>query len=442
MSVDAAPTPRIDARSTIDAADATIDATPPIDAVPQPVAITAIDNATHEALQGAEVVFQNPDGTVIEQTTDSAGTASATVAAGASVTVIEVDTSTFRGQPVNSYLLRSVEGVQPGDAITIDALDPNPFNLRQAFFSVHGANYVTLDVPEIADAAFIWVVPLCDVGNGFPAEGANTTSISVEVSLDCTSAALWIIAFDASNAAIATIQIDSQSLPSNGTLTITQPWSTVSPNVLNLDHLTGLTFDQLSLNVDRGDGNWLPLPELSIVLADPSQDSVSISIPPIGVDYVTTAEFHDDLGGGELWTSIAANIEDLSFDIGGTAIPWIDQAQSYDSTSRQLTWTESAGTAPDAVIADSQYIDSNNESIEWTIVAPGDVVNLTVPTLPTLYAGLDVPIGQSNVFSVTLFAALPSLSYDVARTSPMFGFAPLPNASLGVSATVESFATN
>src|SRR5580658_2025808 len=102
--------PKSDAPKSIDSKD--IDAAP--DAAPTGTVSIAVDN-NGSAVVGATVYFQDADSTVVSNTvTGSDGTASATIAEGGFVTVIEPE-------PADSeQFLDTFSGVKPNDKLTLE----------------------------------------------------------------------------------------------------------------------------------------------------------------------------------------------------------------------------------------------------------------------------------------------------------------------------------
>jgi hypothetical protein len=383
--------------------DAAIDAAP----VRGTVRVTVFDpSGTGAPAVGANVVFLDPDGTLVERAqTDTAGRAEADVLPGASVTSVVLNNM--------SYQLQTVLAARPGDDIVLGVKNGDTGT----------AGSFTVSFPAHAGATSYAVADPCSI-RAFPAPTTGAPPpVTLTISNHCrlNTMELVVIPQDASGP-MASIAKNNVAFVNGGSTAITGSYQI-------LRNLTS-SYTNINPNVTM----------LTAARATPDDFGFAISetISTPGTTAVISLTGPQTTGGQLITTvgnatralqlvrqSISGMAATYGLDLGATLLPWIDTPTYDTSAGKVVIPVDATGTSsakPDLVRIAATYrrTDVNNvtTTFNWTLHAP-EAVDIVLPQLPVELGGLNPTASDSvRITSAFLIEADSLAGYDAARSDP------------------------
>lgn len=395
------------------APDAAVD---PDVANPPDAASPTVSLAAPLSPSNSRVYFQNADSTlVMSATLDPDGNASAVMAAGGFVTLVEPD-----GQ---DFAVTTWAGVKPGDQLVFD-------RVPRVFVSTS----ITIPVDVGHDVTHYIVYSTCG-GYAMGAQPPSDTTVAVMLRFaSCPSVDLMVMGVDANEHAKVSFYVPDQLLTPNGSLDLSS--KTYSPTVPRTYTVTNNPNPTLEIHVAHD--YWTAKrvmsgqPGLFSITGNPATGSQDLpALPAGGFDSV---EFKQNLPHAQLklidWGGTGA---DFAFDWTSSVLPQLQTSPQYDFASHTVTWTTVPGGAtPDFGGA---MLGVRRGGVRWTWENFGPSTDsATFPILPTDLADLNVV--ASDMMSIEYIDLLKTPGgWDAAR--PIIELGP-PRATTPVGQTLVS----
>ena len=369
------------------------------------VSMTVFDQAGTGAVDvGVPVVFINPDGTLVATVaTDSTGKASADVMPGASVTVVQANTST------NNTVLQTVLGAQPGD------------NLR-----------IGVEVPGTAVGAFtVNFTPIAGVVNSYsvigpcfppaPATG-GTATLMMFANCKLDTMDIVVIATSAAGVPLGFLEQTGVAFVAGGSTTIPaaalQPMATFNATYSNLPvEVTGVGLTRLV-----PDGFGLA----ASTNMTPTGTTLALSV--LGAQPATALVRNLFQGPGrarqQLFQNLAGNVTTYGVDASTTLLPWLGTVTMDVTTGIVTEPVSSAGTTgdtPDLAVLQVAYnrpAAVATTTFRWLVFGP-DAGNFTLPTMPAEVGAVNPSAGDVVSSASNFIIESDSVAnYDAIRATP------------------------
>lgn len=370
-----------------------------------PVALTVTNGGAPSS--GARVYFVAADGTLVKTVdTGADGTASAVMAAGGSVTVLDpfpLNDATA----VGNNTLFTFMAVVPGDHLKLSNSDRTAVS-------------VALTVPSVTDATSYDVFTTCRRdANSFPASAGATASGTVELR-GCHGAA---------DIAVLASKVDPQTQVSTPISGLFHAGAIIDGSAVNLVEppaaLTELTVHYLHAPAGASPrvlhaplvlhGRLGPF-EVGVGGADGTLDgaiqepAVTVASSALMASFELASGTHEVIDWGALATPYA-------LDLAGVLVRAVADPPSFDFASGAVVWTESAdGAVPDSMVTLVQVRRSaQSRTWNWFVVAPYTQDKLALPRLPTDVADWTPVVGDiASIDHVSLLKLTGG--YDALRT--------------------------
>jgi hypothetical protein len=370
-----------------------------------PVTLTVTSNG--RPVPGVHVYFLNADSSMVKTAdTDAAGTASAIMVAGGSVTAIDPFPTPViaAAVAVGDNELNSFLGVKPGDHLVLTHTDTQTvaFTLRAS--AVTGAS----DYQVFTTCGSGAITPGGGGGSGSPDPGGV-------VSLDnCHGAAdIAIVARDVSTSTpLSALYHPDATLPDEGTLDLTAD---------TYQALTDVTFTYMNASapVTVQHSPVLPHGLLGPFSLDAFEGSGTIHEPTLaGATEGIVDTSLSLIGEHEIvdWGPLSAS---YMLDLASVLLPDILDQPSYDIATRRVSWTEAApgtGALPDLSfdVLEVTRPEPSSRRWEWVIVAPYTRGEIVLPRLPTDIADWTPAAGDTVHAEEVTNAKVPG-GYDAVR---------------------------
>ena len=323
--------------ATVDAK--AIDAVPPPDATPAPVTITAFADDGTPAV-GLAVAFLNADDSVVLETvTDSNGSASASMAAGGSVTLGAALTVAPTGQTSKPQVFTFL-AVKPGDNLVVGSAAP-----------AAAMKQLTIDVPSSDNADSNGVFALGTSCGETPVHvnvaNAKNTPITISIPSSCTTADLYIVAIDQNGAPTAGAFIAQQVIPASGPLTITATFAAMHSVAMSLNDVPGWTSNVL-LELVPVDGN-AELFSSTQNSPDNGNNTFQTTLPLVDsstLQLVSIVSNFEQDGVGQVLIQRYSSDADEPIELGNGWLPSIEAQANYNTPTTGVIWTESGSAGP------------------------------------------------------------------------------------------------
>lgn len=401
------------------------DAPPLIDApqdmmVPQTVTLTVTNLGNPQP--DVHVYFINPDGTVVATAdTDATGSASAVVAAGASVTALKPFPTQLGGKVVPDEI-RTFVGVKPGDHLVLNRADSdsvsftlqaavapgaqNAFNVQYSVYSTCPGGFSQNIAPGgggggSGDPAPGGPVFLPDCGGAADIAIVASEDVTPRLTGKAAAEINWLGSVYHPNATLA----NSTTVDLSADTYDTAPAVTFTYN--NAPASTGSIFVTHAPIVARG--------PLGPFQGDATSGSVTIheaktpATKAVTDTQVLAGAQHEVIDWGDL-------SDTYTLDLGATLLKEPSPA-SFDPATGALTWDEGAqGATPDLTLVAITVRRSEPvlSKWHWEIVAPYAAGSITYPTLPT-----DVfdwtPLASDEISPDSVRSAKVPGGYDAVR---------------------------
>ena len=374
----------------------------PVGGGDRPVTLTVTSAGAPVA--GAHVYFLNTDNSVMMMAATSAeGTASAVMAAGGSVTILDP----FPGQravAVGSNELVTFLGIKPGDHLAVT---------RSARDSVA----VVVTATHAIDATRYDVVTTCGSGSIASPRGEPASDPSGTVNLEgCHGAA---------DIAVVARSVD--------------PKTGVSTPILGLLHADALLTDNGPVNL-TGD-SYAPLADVTFTYTHAPGTPLEIDHAPL-LGHGPLGPFTVNITGEtetihEPMVSAASSAVTMSVDVdsgthkvmdwgpssatytldlAGVLLPEMPGPPAFDFATGAVTWTEAAqGAVPDATVLVLEIARSAPaRDWTWLVIAPHAPGQLALPRLPTDIADW-IPVAGDSAFIDHVSSLKLTGGYDALR---------------------------
>ena len=238
---------------------------------------------------------------------------------------------------------------------------------------------------------------------------------------------------------------DSQQVTDELSISLTGEWITPDPETLTISDIPSATIVDLFTVVEHdGVANMVGVVESTPGTYQASIDA-TYHLPPAGDDNYQALVIFDDATNGEQALEMQIPYgQGATIDAGNTLLPWIDDYASYDSTTRQIAWTQTGAGTPDVIFASADFNDSNGNEVIWQIAAPPNSSPILLPQLSADFAAQDPmsALVSDEDFDATLFVDIPSVSYDLIRTNPFVQLLPIFSAQQSESAQPREYVSN
>ena len=400
-----------DNRKIQDAAPAGVDA--------PPATVTVIvKHADGSAAALVPVYFQAADSTMIASVqTGPAGTTSALMPDGGSVTILDPDVAPALGTA--GHHLYTWTGVKPGDHLIYDTsgdITDFPIVYFQVPFDTMHAGVTSYDIESSC--------------GGYIATPTTTgATFTQQISLyGCNGIAdVMVTGLDDASHAVSYFYVPGQAIVDQATIDFaTQTYALATTRTFTLTHNDApsaeLDFDDTITSV-RG---TLYTAYAAATLADPAIATVAIPVAPIGSSDVLHMVQHTPNTKRErlIWGPTT----DLTIDYAATRIPDFASPPAFDPGTHVVAWTAtSTATAPDLAVAQVSAARTSDTWV-WEIAGPG-ASQLRFPVVPA--DAFDPNIAATDTFAVesVAIAKVPN-GYDAIR-GRVFQFTPAPGGATG-----------
>ena len=354
---------------------------------------------------GARVVFLDPAGAVVRDTTTGAdGTAFAELAAG-SVTVVE-PRPVVTPEPMTIHdRLATFTGVAVGDELRLDLMPLEP------------TVEVTLSVPSDGDAMTFEVLSTCGRGM-IPAFMGEV--MPAPVTLDaCGTTDLFVISGDGIGSVLHGMYRPNIAVPAGATIVLPGPWEDLVASTVTATNVPAWIGN---IGVDQA----LVTPRRPVVVAtgflDPGAPTTTLQLPPpSGLPGALRFRLFPTAGMAESLQRIVAwglSAVDPSVDLGALALAPYTTAPRYDAATRTIAWTEGTGAPADLVRAELHVFREGDPAHTWDwqiVAARGAAPSVSYPVLPVLDFDFNVQAGDSAGVRELETAAVPG-GYAAVRS--------------------------
>jgi len=333
------------------------------DAPGMPTALTVTRSGSPVA--GVHTYFLNADSSLVATVdTDAAGTASAVVGAGGSVTALDPFTSASAAA-MEGDDLRTFLGVQPGDQLALTQTDAK-------------STTFTLKVAAASNANTYDVLTSCGAASVVPGGGAGG-----RVTLfNCHGAADIVILASALNGVIKVpvsgLYHPNVALTDGGTVDLTGD---------TYRALTGVTFNyanapnatiSISHTLVSAAGGLAPF--VTAFTGKPAtlqEPTIAGATEVVDTTVGLTSKHHV-----VEWGPLAAT---YMLDLANVLLPDLTAAPSFSAATKLVSWTEgAAGAAPDLTTTTIDVARSDgSRHWHWTVAGPYTAGTLAFPVLPT-----------------------------------------------------------
>jgi hypothetical protein len=355
---------------------------------------------------GVHVYFLNPDDTVAATVdTDAAGRASAVVADGGSVTVLDAF-APAQPDPTRALELRTYAGVKAGDHLRVTQRDPAEIA-------------VTVKAPPLADRHRYDVLTTCGTGSlsGFQSTGTILLS-------GCQGIAdVLVVATATAGTDRLALYHAGAAVSDGGTVDLTA--ETFRPQRDTTFHFSNLPGDATGVSALHGFVTEHGTLGFNDVVFDGSSGDVhgdaTVSFPVPDIDNVSALiDFTVDVRLHHVVTVHRPLAASYELDVSGLLLPERSAAPHYDAASRRILWEDApGGVAPNLALAVLSVTPAAMRSAAptqpwtWQLVAPATAAAVQIPALPT-DVNTWVPAATDNVGANVVTARHPG-GYDAIR---------------------------
>lgn len=340
---------------------------------PSPV-VTLTITSNGMPVSGVTVYFVNPDDSPVATVqTDATGTASATIAAGGSVTAVNPFPRRAPAAVSGADDLRTFAGVALGDHLFLTGSLP--------------AVQFTLHAPAVPGAAEYLVLTGCGsavipANTGSGGSGPDPTG-SVTLSGCGGTADVLVVAHNSDSNPISALYHAGVTITDGGTVDLTadsyQAVADLSLGYTNLAPGTGALSATYALGTAHGVFEPLFTAGAEVVdgMASVTQQAPSFTGAIAAVDTSITLNAQHHVVD---WGPYTASYQ---IDLASQLLPDIVDTPGFDPTTGRISWTEAAtGARPDLTSA-AILVSRGERTWHWEIAAPYAPGELRFPVLPT-----------------------------------------------------------
>lgn len=385
---------------------------------PPPTVTVIVKHIDGSAAALVPVYFQAADSTVIaSMETGPAGTATALMPAGGSVTIVDPDPAPSIAVP--DHRLYTWTGVKPGDHLIYDTsgdITDFPIVFFQVPFDTAHAGVVAYDI-ESSCGGFI----------ATPTPTGATFTQQVQL-YGCNGVAeVMVTGLDDASHAVSYFYVPTQTITDQATIDYsTQTYTLATTRTFTFTHNDApnaeLDFDDTILSV-RGP---LFTGYTAATLADPAIATVAMPVAPVGSSDALHVVQHVPNTKRErlIWGPTV----DLTIDVSTTRIPDFASAPAFDTATHVLAWTTTTTATPHDVAIAQVYASRSTATWTWDIAGPG-ANELRFPVIPTDVFDANIVATDTTTILGLAIAKVPN-GYDAVR-SRVFQFTPTPSGATG-----------
>ena len=357
--------------------------------------ITVIVNAPSSPatrLQGAPVVFVNPDGQIAaEATTDANGVATATILPGASVTVVYDDASL-------NVQLETVAAVAPGDTIVVGPLSGAGGNPSGTF---------TANVPDYPGSFTYNVYGPCGSSSGSAAGSGSLTPVTLSMQDNCQETAMDLLAIanNSDNNPDAWVEAKNVAYTDGGNATMGSGWQPFQTLSLSFSNVAASNTSSIYVMDMAPDANGYQVASYASLGTEPQ--TATLTVPGTATALIET-DFTHNSGGGQqqMYDVVDGTKATYAVDLSTALLPYID-FPTLDSANGAVTvpGATTAGDILDVSVHFSRLINDKTDSFTWEVWTPPPADGFTLPAMPTNLtkyypaAGDAVPQGYASLYA-------------------------------------------
>ncbi|GEM_PF-2626028 len=395
------------------AGDAPIDSAPP----GTPVTVTVTDNLGPTAMLAA--YFQNVDSSIVSSTlTDTAGSASAVMAAGGYVTVVLPQTQLALGasSPLR-YSLYTWAGVKPGDHLVLDKsyLSGQPKNVQFT---------LPIDLQHVFSNYHI--TSNCGSADTQTAAGSSQSTVVLTVSFsNCPNdtADVIVYATSSNNTIVSSFSVLAQPIVDQGMVDYTaKAYGAPSSRAFELDNN-----DAPAQTIYATDHIATARGKLYSSQKSLSLEATAIgtqTLPALPTGSLETVELDQNVAVTSRTVYEFGTTGDYTRDWSTVRIPDFDSTTTpdLDTSTHTLTWVNTAATsvAPDisaASVYATRTLDATTSiSFTWFIAGPATTPSLIYPTVPTDVQDFNIKVDDGHGIDGLGQLAVPG-GYDALRAT-------------------------
>jgi hypothetical protein len=356
----------------------------------------------------AIVIFTSPGGAVLATATvDANGKASATVAEGSDVTVLQVTTDPNNLARKNEHLT-TIRGVKSGDQlVTGKAKDPS--------YKAGTTDNMTATWTPLQAAAEPSILMAC--ADGAP-NGTSTGPLNLTFHASCTTPTFDLLMLQGDMASVENyIWVSGQAHSAGGSFAIPDSWAPAPTTSTTIVDSSG-THLAASVKLSQVIGGAA----MGIEQGPPTASMVSLHYAPIAVPTLLEAiQSGGPYGTMHRWVTLTTGSPATTqIDLSALPLPGVTHVVQ-DETS--VTWSQSGSGSPDArvVFWAGSWTDANaiQHAAQWEILEPPSGTSTHLFPLPSAYAGEDPAASGAQVqgSSVTYVDFDNITSYDAVRAA-------------------------
>ncbi len=380
-------------------------ATPDAPVGPVAGTVKAVAVRYGQILKGATVIFQNADGSTIStKLTDANGEATETMLPGGVVNILleqEVRPLTVRGGPANEVI--SFLGVKPGDVLRTSDVRPTLTFVTREF-----------TLPPLPPGAILNIITSC-ANNGVI---SSTPPITVSLDAACTTTGIFVAVRNNMNLSVGSFYKANVTIPATGAINLSAE-TLVADRQLGVA-VTNTPAEVASLMLTGSLGaSWLDFASSDNYEFSPSPvqaaNTGTISISGAsGLDLLMRLNLRHNNGARQDIFELTAPATEYPLNLTGQLLPWIDSRTALDIATGEVTWTETPGAAPEAILFEATVVRSAGDlSFARTVIAPYRMGSIKIPKLPGAAARFDFVATDTPYSSVALVNV--GVGYDLLR---------------------------
>jgi hypothetical protein len=342
--------------------DSTVDA-------PGPPAVTLTVTRGGLPNAGVTVYFQNADSVLVAtKQTDSTGTASQVMDAGGFVTAVDP----FElAAALPTKQIKTFAGVKPGDHLK---LEEQPQDLLT----------ITVIGPTETDAALAYyeIISGCSPAQHLTKQASSSASATFQVYGCPAQTDFQLVAFDANGRVISSLYAPNQALYAFAQVNLSaMSFTAPTDRTYTFTNVPSAFVDFRVTDRFVSAKGALGAAAGGLVLASTTTLTMKAPVVADAVSLVTTQGGVGRTGYVFLdWGPFATT---YTTDIGARRLREFTSDLTYSATNHTVTWTETAGLAPDFVeLTGSARRGNEGFNIEWDLIAPYSAGSVTLPALP------------------------------------------------------------
>ena len=326
---------------------------------------------------GLPVAFVNADGSSANQTTtDSNGTAKASMSSGGSVTVgalAQAPNSSNSSPTVYTWL-----DVQPGDTLLVNV----PSNAGAPFTG-------TINVSPVSGATEYSATGSCGSGTVSSNLGAVQVAIPMSFNAGCTSSSFVVVASGGiTNGPIQGFYAPAQAVSSGVNLDLTNSFVPLVSTTVNFTNVPA-SVTSATAELLLADGDTPLFDASSPGTFSGAAGSATMSMVNAGGADVVSFVAAGGSNASQLALNRGSSLANLSLDLTAERLLSVTPPV-YDKSTSSVTWTEVGNGAPNMIFLGLTVVTGSERDFTWNIVAPYTAGGQVIPTLPANVATFNI----------------------------------------------------